>query len=201
MVGTHYAAIVSREYGNVSFVRIVFDEIAPSTFNLQPNQGWIGGIEMGAWWEQQYPSKNASPTTPVVLTNMTITPFKWLVSGDYSPTIQIQFFNSSVLLQYTYEEIKIHVASLIDIQNQQIAIEDQNLTVQNENLSKLNNVLTYALVAVAIAEGFRIIEDFARDQDKNPTIKVNLLTHGAVRKAEDSRTAKLRKLKRAKQSP
>jgi hypothetical protein len=167
MVGTHYAAIISPAYGNVSFVRIVFDEIAPATFNLQPTQGWLGGIEMGPWWEQPYPSRNASRLTPVVLAPMAIMSFKWLVSGDYSPTIQIQFFNSSVLLQYTYEEIKIHVASLVDIQNQQIAIENQKLTVQNENLNNVNTVLTVALVAVAFVEAFRIVEDFARDRGRN----------------------------------
>jgi hypothetical protein len=166
-VESHYAAIISTAYGNVSFVRIVFEETVPANFNLQPTQGFIGEIQMGPWWNQPYPSTNASRLNPVVLAPMAIMPFKWLVSGDYSPTIQIQFYNDSTILQYTYQEIKIHVASLIDIQNQQIAIENQNLTVQNENLNKLNTVLTYALVAVAFAEGFRMVEDFARDQDKN----------------------------------
>ena len=165
-VESHYATIVSPAYGNVSFVRIVFDETAPANFNLQPTQGFIGGIEMGPWWEQAYPSKNASLDSPIHLALMAIMPFKWLVSGDYSPTIQIQFFNGP-FVQYTYEEIKIHVASMVDVQNQQIAIENQKLTIQNENLNNVNTVLTVALVAVAFVEAFRIVEDFARDRGRN----------------------------------
>ena len=121
---------------------------------------------MGPWWQQPYPSTNASRITPVVLAPMAIMPFKWLVSGDYSPTIQIQFFNGP-FVQYTYEEIKIHVASLVDIQNQNMAVESQRLAIQNENLNRVNNVLTVALVAVAFAELWRIIEDTARDRERS----------------------------------
>ena len=114
---------------------------------------------MGPWWEQAYPSANASRTNPVVLTPMAVMPFKWLVSGDYSPTIQIQFFNSSSVLQYTYEEIKIHVASLVDIQNQKLEIQNQKIAVQDENLNTVNVILTVALVIVAVVESIRMFEE------------------------------------------
>jgi len=165
-VSNQSAQIISTKYHSVDFVSIVFEETVPASFNLQSGERFVGGISMGPWFTNPNPYGNTSVLQPLPLQPETIQPFKWLVSGDYSPIIQVEFLNGT-LVQYTYGEIKIHVASLVDIQNQKMDIENQILAVQNENLNKVNTVLTAALVVVAFVEAFRIVEDFARDRSRN----------------------------------
>ena len=66
------------------------------------------------------------------------------VAGDYSPTIFIQFFNGTGI-QYTYNEIKVHVLSASE--------------VEAVNTNKLNLAVTYVLLFSSYIQGLVIVRE------------------------------------------
>jgi hypothetical protein len=47
-------------------------------------------------------------------------PFSFAASGDYSPSIILEFSNDSSPISYTYEEIKFHVPSVSELRTQEL---------------------------------------------------------------------------------
>ena len=72
-------------------------------------------------------------------------------AGDYSPTVLV-IFQHDKPIEYTYDAIKIHVASSSDI--------------QNARFTRVNTALTYALVLFAVIESIAIMRDFTEDKPK-----------------------------------
>ena len=83
------------------------------------------------------------------------------VSGDYSPTIIIDFNNGSAPIQQEYSEIQVTVLSAS--------------VVNAENLNRINLGLTYALVGFSIIGGIAIIYELLKEEtDQFPiTIMIN----------------------------
>jgi hypothetical protein len=73
-------------------------------------------------------------------------------AGDYSPTVLISFKQSKPI-EYTYDDIKIHVASTSDI--------------ENAKFTRVNTALSYVLVFFAGIESVSIIRDFSEDEAKD----------------------------------
>jgi hypothetical protein len=160
--------IVSPKYHTVWLVNVLFEETVPANWNITETGTFLGGVATGVLFTNigQKVTRGVLVTPDTVsLDSSSNPPFKWLVSGDYSPTIEIQF-NNGTLIEHSYDQIKIHVASTIDVQNQKMAIENQRLAVQEGNLNRVNVVLTVALVAVAVVEVIRIIEEWAKGEEK-----------------------------------
>ena len=74
-------------------------------------------------------------------------------AGDYSPTVLVVFLGNSAPIEYTYDAIKIHVASTSDL--------------ANAKATRVNIALTYALVAVAVIESISITNDITGDRTKD----------------------------------
>jgi hypothetical protein len=140
----------TTEYANVSFVVSGFVETVPPNFTVQPGTVPYGGLIAGT---VTYGRNVAHPN--VLHPTENATTFKWLTSGDYSPSIFIYFLNNTSQ-DYTYSEIKVHVASPIEIKS-----------FTNSNVEA---ALTYALVIVGGLEAFSIVHDLVDgDHKSNPT--------------------------------
>ena len=78
--------------------------------------------------------------------------FYFPVAGDYSPTILIWFYNDTTI-QYTYNDIKVHVASATEVQSQK--------------LDRINTAITITLFALALVEGISVVNDLTKRKEKN----------------------------------
>jgi hypothetical protein len=78
--------------------------------------------------------------------------FEFPVPGDYSPTLLLSFYYPSNNTQYTFDGIKVHVASSADIQN------DKN--------AKIQTALTYVIVAFIFLEGFSIVMELTEEKSQ-----------------------------------
>lgn len=158
--------IASSNYSGVQTVNISFDETLNASENASAMVGAIGGIASGVFFNNENNSSVGGfffiSNSTQFLTPYNPGPFKWLVSGDFSPMIEIDFKNGTNI-EYTYSEIQIQVASAIDVQNANLQIEDAKIALQDENLNRVNIILTFVLVGVAVIEVFRIVDEFAQD--------------------------------------
>jgi len=75
-------------------------------------------------------------------------PFNFSVSGDYSPSLIIEFYNESPE-SYTYDEIKLHVPSKSELQSQE--------------LDQINGFIAAVLLIFSFIEALRLIQEWIRD--------------------------------------
>ena len=83
--------------------------------------------------------------------------FYFPVSGDYSPTIQIQPEGDEIV--YTYEQIRVHVLSSAE--------------VEAEKISKINLGLSYAFFAFTVLGGLLILFEIRRNK-KDKDVQIQL---------------------------
>jgi len=140
--------IASYNY-NLRFndIQIFFQESLPWQLKKKPTlsnvQQWPTGIVL---------QRNLTNTSDMnLLPNANNTEIYFPAAGDYSPTVLISF-NREKPIEYTYDAIKIHVASSSDI--------------QNAKLIRINTLLSYALVVFAVIESISIMRDFTEGKTK-----------------------------------
>jgi hypothetical protein len=141
--------IYSTHYAEVLYVASGFLETFPnSKCNEAGGVEFVGGGFAGVIFGHFDKGTNG-------LTAICKSSFKWLVSGDYSPVMVIEFNNGSTV-EWRYDEIKVHVASPIEI--------------QSLKTGSIELALTYALLGFAFLEGFAIIRDFVADDENSSKI-------------------------------
>jgi hypothetical protein len=97
-------------------------------------------------------------------------------AGDYSPTIEIIVDDQPSIL-YTYSEIKVHVLSFAE--------------AENEKYAKINLELTYALFALSIASSFWLLYELIKKEKNGPAITLQLVIDGSKnRKAPNKKSKK-----------
>lgn len=74
-------------------------------------------------------------------------PFNFSVSGDYSPSIILEFQNGTYE-SYTYDEIKLHVSSDSEIQSQE--------------LSQIDGFIAIALLIFSFLEALRLVNEWIK---------------------------------------
>jgi hypothetical protein len=85
--------------------------------------------------------------------------FYFSVAGDYSPTLMIWFYNDTTV-QYTYNDIKLHVAS---------ATEVQSLKMEN-----INVVIAVALLVFAFVEGISVVNELTKNNSHDTCRRYNI---------------------------
>jgi hypothetical protein len=128
--------IASSNFSNVWTVAVGFQEAIPWDFRdaFQHGGFYVGGVG-GAFFRNTNNSAYLSASEEE---------FYFPVSGDFSPTIFITFFNGTSV-SYTYSEMKLHVSSTSE--------------VNAENTNRNSLVLTIALLGFSYIEGFMMIKE------------------------------------------
>jgi hypothetical protein len=133
-----YAQQVSGNMSAIWTVSIGFQETFPWDFKSEI--GKVGGILIGGLSGTTFAARQSG-----VLRLLSEDTFYFPVAGDYSPTMQIDFYNGTSVLQ-TYGDIKVHVLSASEIQQQKV--------------NKTASALTWALVGFAYIEGVLVLKRF-----------------------------------------
>lgn len=143
--------IASYNY-NLRFIsiQVFFQESLPwqlkNSSTLLHVQQWPSGIVL---------QRNMTDTSDMILwSKINNTEIYFPAAGDYSPTVLIGFKQEKPI-EYTYDAIKIHVAS--------------NSDIQNAKFTRINTALTNALVLFALIESISIMRDFTADKTRRPS--------------------------------
>jgi hypothetical protein len=143
------AQILSTDYRDVTLVFSGFEGTIPSnmvTFIQTGNMNMQGGVHAGLLFS--HVDSNA-----MFLQCISDAPFTWITSGDYSPELSIQFANGTII-DHTYDQIKVHVGSYVEIQDLKI--------------SKIELALTYALLVFGCLEAISIVHDLLEENPNRP---------------------------------
>ncbi len=140
--------LAGSEYLNVSDVEIGFKQAIPWNHKdtLQQGRLYFSPFLTGLHFIHFFNDREN-----VNLTIMAQDEMYFPVAGDYSPTIFIQFFNGTSI-QYTYNEIKVHVLSASEI--------------EAVNTNRLNLAVTYVLLFFSYIQGFVIVLGIFKFQEK-----------------------------------
>lgn len=142
-----------RFYGVEIFFRDAIAWQFKNSPSLSKAIGWPQVITLNRDWKNQ--------NDPNLVAYYNNTEIYFPVAGDYSPTVLI-IFKLQPPIGYTYDDIKIHVASSFDIANAKAA--------------KVNNLLTFALVVFAIIESVSITCYLTEDKTRPKIIISNTKT-------------------------
>ena len=135
--------------GNANVIAIGFqDAFLPNmTSNIQKGYTWGNGAVCVVFTQTpQNPSETWSNLTVSWENNITFP-----VAGDYSPSIFATFGNNPSPVQYTFDQIKIHVLSASE--------------VNAEKTNRLNLSLTIAIVGFSFIEGFMVIHELLKKEE------------------------------------
>ena len=132
---------------NISFVIIGFAQ-AIAVVNGTNNR-LVGGTYVAIF---STPNTNEN-----FLSVYAVNTFYFPVSGDFSPTVIINFNNGTGQIQYRYDDIKLHVLATSE--------------VNAERINTTNLVLTAALLGFAFIETFKLIFEIKSKDKKNQSIQ------------------------------
>jgi len=151
-----FAQVISKDYSGVSTILTGFaGTVTPNFVPSQPQRGQVNAPPYGT---MAFTGPTGEGTYTPMVKEIT---FKWVAPGDYSPRLFLQFLNQTKR-EYTYDEIKIHVASFVELQGLKV--------------SKIELALTYSLLALGVLEGFSIVHDFVSEKTTrkhNPPTSAN----------------------------
>lgn len=168
-----FAQVLSKDYSDVVILLTGFAETVPTNFvPTQPQRGQVVNVPPAGTMAFTGPTREGT-----YVPMLKETTFKWVAPGDYSPRLFFQFLNHTKR-EYTYNEIKIHVASFVELQGLKV--------------SKIELALTYSLLAFGVLEGFSIVDDFV---SKKTTRKHNLPTSANTQSPESEPQSQLPKTK------
>jgi len=138
-------------FKNLDAVQVFFQESIAwrykNSFTPLDVQGYIG-YPAAVIFQRDETNLSSGYLVPYVKQSQIFFP----AAGDYSPTVVV-VFGTGTPVEYTYDAVKIHVASTSDL--------------ANAKATRVNIALTYALVAVAVIESISITNDITEDRTKD----------------------------------
>lgn len=135
-LGESTCQINSLNYSNIKQVRVGFTQALPWSFKKIEENLFSYTVTN---WGTSFIYLNDTNS----LYHGTKSDLYFPISGDYSPTITIQFDNDTAPINYTYENVRIPV------------IAESDLAMLNMN--RISVALTIALLVFSFIEGFTII--------------------------------------------
>ena len=150
-------------------VYVAFPQAVPTSLAPTLSQGDIPMFEAGsqcAIFIDNYQPLNSSSGHNVIANTSFNGDFVFTVSGDYSPDVRVMFPEMNrPPIEYSYSQIKVHVASASEI--------------QAETNGSINNGLTYALIFFAFLGATEIIYTIYNDDKREKSeehyfININL---------------------------